>query len=262
MDDAWQTGGPYEYYMGRWSRRAADVFISWLDCRSGLHWLDVGCGSGALSESIAVHQQPAAITAVDSSEGFVRTAQSRLGRIAECRVGNVMSLPLADCTADATVSGLMLNFVPDPGRALAEMRRVTKVGGTVAVYIWDYAGKMEMLRHFWDAAVDLKPEVAGLHESRRFPDSNAEALGRQFQSAGFGDIQTAPIDISTRFANFDDYWLPLLGGQGPAPTFVQTLDEPERVSLRETLRERLHAEPDGAISLQARAWAARGTKQM
>jgi SAM-dependent methyltransferase len=261
MRDSWQTADPYEYYMGRWSYLAAGLFIDWISSPSGLKWLDVGCGSGALSEVIANHQDPAAIIAIDQSEGFVKAAQSRLGKLAECKVGNALSLPLKDSSVDIAVSGLVLNFIPEPDKALGEMSRVTNVGGTVAVYIWDYAGKMELLQHFWDAAVDLKPEAASLHESKRFPESHSNALRIQFENAGFIGVETASLDIITRFADFDDYWRPFLGGQGPAPTFVRTLDESDKASLRESLRERLVAERDGAINLEARAWAAKGAKQ-
>jgi len=163
-----------------------------------------------------------------------------------------------NCSVNIAVSGLVLNFIPEPKKALSEMKRVTDAGGTVAVYLWDYAGKMDFLRHFWDAAVEIKPEVLNLHESKRFPDSNAQALKRLFKKAGFVDIETAPIEITTHFRDFDDYWNPFLGGQGPAPSFVLSLDEDERNKLRNALIARLPTQLDGSISMVARAWAAKG----
>jgi ubiquinone/menaquinone biosynthesis C-methylase UbiE len=258
MKDSWESGDPYEYYMGRWSRLVAESFVDWLSPSSGLNWLDIGCGSGALSEAIINNYAPAALTAIDQSEDFVRTAQQRLGSRAHCRVGNALSLPLDNSSVNIAVSGLVLNFIPEPEKALSEMRRVTDVGGTVAVYLWDYAGKMDFLRHFWDAAVEIKPAALNLHESKRFPDSNAQALKRLFENAGFVDIETTSIEITTHFRDFDDYWKPFLGGQGPAPSFLLSLDEDEKNKLRNKLKARLPTQLDGSISMVARAWAAKG----
>jgi len=258
MKDSWESGDPYEYYMGRWSRLVAESFTDWLSPSSGLSWLDIGCGSGALSEVIISNHKPAVLTAIDQSEDFVKTAQKRLGRRALCRVGNALSLPLDNSSVNIAVSGLVLNFIPEPEKALSEMRRVTDAGGTVAVYLWDYAGKMDFLRHFWDTAVEIKPEAMNLHESERFPDSNAVALKRLFENAGFVDIETQSIEIITHFRDFDDFWKPFLGGQGPAPSFVLSLDEGEKNKLRNSLKARLPTLRDGSISMVARAWAAKG----
>jgi ubiquinone/menaquinone biosynthesis C-methylase UbiE len=192
MKDSWQSGDPYEYYMGRWSSLVARSFIDWLSPSSGLKWLDAGCGSGVLSEAVINNYSPAALTAVDQSEGFVKIAEKRLGSLANCRVGNVLALPLEDSSVQVTVSGLVLNFISDPENALSEMRRVTTHGGTVAVYIWDYAGKMDFLKHFWDAAIALDPTASHLHEGHRFPDSTAKALKELFENTGFVDTETAP----------------------------------------------------------------------
>jgi len=258
MKDSWQAGDPYEYFMGRWSRLVAGLFVEWLSLPSGLRWLDVGCGSGALSEAVIRKYNPIEVVAIDQSEGFVRTAQQRLGSRAKCQTGDALSLPLGDASVDASVSGLVLNFLPAPEKALGEMRRVTKKGGTVAVYIWDYAGTMEFLTYFWDLAVQLNPTAASLHEGRRFPNANAEELSAAFQRAGFVDVETTSVDIMTNFSNFDDYWRPFLGGQGPAPTYVLKLEEAERNKLRDALARRLPSKEDGSILLTARAWAVKG----
>jgi len=258
MRDTWELGDPYEYYMGRWSRLVAQSFVDWLSPFSGLNWLDIGCGSGALSEVIINKCKPVALIAIDQSEEFIRAAQKRLGSWAHCGVGDVLSLPLKEFSVNVTVAGLVLNFIPEPEKALAEMKRVTDVGGTVAVYVWDYAGKMDFLRYFWDAAVELKPEALSLHESRRFPDSNADALKRLFEKAGFVGVETSSFEITTHFRNLDDYWKPFLGGQGPAPSFVLSLDETEKNKLRNALKVRLPAHSDGSISMLACAWAAKG----
>jgi len=258
VKDSWESSDPYEYYMGRWSCLVAQAFVDWLALTSGLNWLDIGCGTGALSEAIINNHKPAALLAIDQSDGFIRTAQKRLGSRAHCSVASALSLPLKAFSVNVTVSGLVLNFIPEPEKALAEMRRVTDVGGTVAAYVWDYAGKIDFLRYFWDAAVELKPEALSLHESRRFPNSNADVLKSLFENAGFVDVETLSIESTTHFRDFDDYWKPFLGGQGPAPSFLLSLDEAEQYRLRSALKARLPTQPDGSISMVARAWAAKG----
>lgn len=259
MKDSWQSGDPYDYFMGRWSRLVADSFTDWLSPSTGLKWLDVGCGSGALSEAVISKHKPVQVTAIDQSEGFVKTAQERLGNLADCKVGNALALPVEDSSVDATVSGLVINFIKEPEKALAEMQRVTRAGGSVATYIWDYARKMEFLNHFWDIAVELNPKVSELHEGHRFPGASADGLKDIFNHVGFVGIEIAPIEIATNFRDFDDFWSPFLGGQGPAPTYVMSLDESDRDKLRDTLVERLPIQVDGSIPMLARAWAARGT---
>jgi SAM-dependent methyltransferase len=166
---------------------------------------------------------------------------------------------MGDASADVVVSGLVLNFVADPAAALAEMARVGGRGATLGAYVWDYAGKMELMRHFWDAAVALDAGAAPLDEGVRFPLCRPEALTGLFDAAGLPQTDVAAIDIATRFASFDDYWQPFLGGQGPAPAYAMSLDEPARTRLRERIRERLPIGPDGSIALTARAWAVRAT---
>lgn len=258
MKDAWQTGDAYDYYMGRWSRRVATAFTAWLSPPNGLTWVDVGCGSGALSEAILYKYKPAKVFAIDQSDGFVTTARKRFGTQAECTVGNALALPLGNSSVNIAVSGLVLNFIPTPEKALAEMQRVTTRGGRVAVYIWDYADRMDFLKYFWDSAVELNPNAVKLHEGRRFPDSNEAGLTDMFQRAGFERIETAPLEITMCFRDFDDYWIPFLGGQGPAPTYVLSLDQSDRDKLRDMLLERLPIQADGSISMLARAWAAKG----
>jgi len=258
IQDAWQSGDPYEYFMGRWSKLVASKFVDWLSPKTGLRWLDVGCGSGALSEAIITRHKPEKVIAIDQSEGFVRTAQQRLGNQVNCKVGNAMSLPLENETINIAVSGLVLNFIPEPGQALLEMRRVTTKGGTVAVYIWDYAGNMAFLKYFWDVVVELNPTASPLHEGRRFLAFNRDQLKDSFSQAGLTEIEITPLEIVTHFIDFEDYWKPFLGGQGPAPSYVAKLTDPERLQLKETLAQRLPINGDGSITLSARAWATKG----
>lgn len=257
ISDTWVRGDPYEQYVGRWSRRVAPQFLSWLNIPAHRRWLDVGCGTGALSAAILDQCSPVSVAGVEPSEGFLEKAKEQLGARVLLRRGSAAEIPLDDRSVDVTVSGLVLNFVPDGRAAVSEMARVTAAGGTIGAYVWDYAGKMELMRHFWDAAVELNPDAAKLDEGARFPVCRPEALTELFASAGLRGTEVTAIDITTSFASFEDYWRPFLGGQGPAPAYAMALDEAARARLRDRIRERIPLQADGSISLTARAWAIR-----
>jgi SAM-dependent methyltransferase len=255
----WASGDFYEPYVGRWSRLVARDFITWLGGAGGRRWLDVGCGTGALSQTIVDRAAPAAVVGIDASAAFVSHAESHIADpCASFRVADAQALPFDPGAFDAAVSGLVLNFVPEPSRMVAEMRRVVRLGGTVALYLWDYAGEMQLMRHFWDAAAALDPAAEPLDEGRRFPIARPEALAALFRDAGLAEVETRAIDVPTVFRDFDDYWTPFLGGTGPAPAYCMSLSDERRAALRERLRARLPARPDGNIHLVARAWAVRG----
>lgn len=256
--DLWAAGDRYEPYVGRWSRRVAPRFVRWLERPGGLRWADVGCGTGALTAAIVEEAAPASVLGIDPSEAFVRYAQAHAPPAAAFRVGDAMALPLADRSVDAAVGGLMLNFVPDPEAALLEMARVTTSDGAVGVYVWDYAGRMELMRAFWDAAAALDASATRLDEGRLFPICSPEPLRELFQGAGLADVRVDAIDVDTTFADFDDYWVPFLGATGPAPAYAMSLTDDRRDALRERLRETLPIAPDGTIPLVARAWACSG----
>ena len=261
ISDTWERGSSYEQYVGRWSRRVAPVFLSWLNLPIGGRWVDVGCGTGALCAAIVDHASPSKVVGIEPSEGFLKLASQALGTRAELQKGSAAQLPLGNATCDAVVSGLVLNFVPDLPGALAEMARVAAPRGTIAAYVWDYAGKMELIRLFWDAAVELDPEAAKLHEGTRFPLCSQTALRAAFESAGLREIDVLAIDVKADFGSYEDYWAPFLGGQGPAPAYAMSLSEANRSRLREKLRSKLKSGSGGAISLTARAWAIRATNQ-
>jgi SAM-dependent methyltransferase len=258
LSDTWERGDPYERYVGRWSRRVAPLFLSWLAIPAGRRWVDVGCGTGALCAAIVDHGSPLSVVGVEPSEGFLAIARARhAGRVVVHR-GSATAIPMGDASVDVVVSGLVLNFVPDQPAALSEMARVTGNGGTIAAYVWDYAEKMELMRFFWDSAVELRPQAAELDERHRFPGCRPDALGELFSGGGLHEVQVTAIDVATPFATFEDYWQPFLGGQGPAPTYAMALDPAARAQLRDRIRERLPIAEDGSISLTARAWAIRG----
>ncbi|MET0508260.1 MAG: class I SAM-dependent methyltransferase [Burkholderiaceae bacterium] len=255
--DPWNLGHPYERYVGRWSRLVAPRFLSWLDVPAGRRWLDLGCGTGALAAAIAVDRAPAAVIGVEPSDGFLQVARGAVPPGVDLRQGGAESIPVADGSVDVVVSGLVLNFIADLDTALGEVRRVAARGALFGAYVWDYADGMEMMRHFWDAASELDPRAAALDEGIRFPLCRPEMLRSALERAGFGAVDTAALDIVTAFTNFDDYWLPFLGGQGPAPGYAMSLDDGTRERLREAIRERLPIGAEGSIRLGARAWAVR-----
>jgi len=259
--DRWAEGDAYEPYMGRWSRLMAGEFLKWLAPPPKLAWIDVGCGTGALSEAIAKNVRPRSLVGIDQSEAYVGFARRRLGANGiEFMPGSAEKLDAKDASFDAAVSGLVLNFVPRPTLAAAEMLRVTRDGGTVAAYVWDYAGKMELIRYFWDTAIELDSSAAAADEAKRFPLCLPGALRELFASAGLGSVEERAIEIDTVFRDFNDYWSPFLGGQGPAPGYAMSLNEERRNKLRERLEERLPIGADGSIRLIARAWAVKGIR--
>jgi SAM-dependent methyltransferase len=257
----WSAGAHYEPYVGRWSRRVADEFVRWLARPPGCDWLDVGCGTGALSSTIVVLARPRKVHAVDSSDAFLDYARHQVDDPSvEFHLGDARALPLDDSCVDVAVSGLVLNFIVPPEDAVREMVRVTRPGGTLAAYVWDYAERMQLMRLFWDAVVALDPAAAALDEGRRFPLCKPEPLQQLFSAAGLRAVSVRAVDVETNFESFDAYWAPFLGGQGPAPGYAMALAEERRSALRERLRALVPAASDGSIRLVARAWAVRGER--
>lgn len=257
--DAWTSGHAYEQYVGRWSRKVARTFLNWLALPGGLAWADIGCGTGALTSAILSGWQPASVNGIDASEGFVSLARQTIpDPRAHFENGDAAGLPWETAWFDAAVSGLVLNFVPEPGAMAREMARVTRPGGTVAVYVWDYAAGMEMMRHFWDAANAVNPQGARYDEGERFPLCQPAPLQTLFESTGLKSVTVRAIEIPTIFENFADYWRPFLGGTGAAPTYLASLNDEAREQIRLRLQRRLAASADGPIQLSARAWAVRG----
>ena len=260
-DGAWVSGAAYEAYIGRWSRLVAGEFIDWLDIPAGSDWLDAGCGTGALCQTILWLVAPRRLKGIDRSANFIAHARTQIqdDRVS-FETADAQALPDTADRYDAVVSGLVLNFIPQPDLAVSEMMRVVKPGGVAAAYVWDYAGKMQLIRHFFDAAAALDPKAVQLDEGRRFPLCQPGPLEELFKSAGLQHVSVRAIDVPTIFIDFDDYWSPFLGGQGPAPGYCMSLSEDMRVKLRERIRAGLPFSSDGSISLVARAWAVRGEK--
>jgi len=258
--DQWAAGSSYEDFMGRWSRRLATEFVSWLRIPGGVHWLDVGCGTGALADAVCSHADPASVVGCDPATPFIEYARehSRDARQSFVIAG-VGSLPRRPGGYGSVTSLLALNFLPDAEEAVHELRSVAAPRATVSACVWDYGDGMLFLRHFWDAAASQDPAASALGEGNRFPRCRRDALTALFRDSGLSDVRCEPIEILTGFVSFDDYWRPFLGGTGPAPSYVASLGADGRAILERKLKEKLRQGPDGTITLTARAWAVRGT---
>ena len=259
--DGWNAGQTYEDFMGRWSRPLAERFVRWLDAPPGGHWLDVGTGTGTLATAICALARPASVVACDPSAPFIESAKERLP---DARVSFVVagtgSLPQCEGGYDAVVSGLALNFFPNPRAAILEQLETARPGGLVGAFVWDYAEGMEFLRHFWDTAAAIEPRAAEVDEGRRFPICTPAALEALFESSGAEEVRGTPLSVPTSFSGFADYWRPFLAGTGPAPSLVSGLSEERRTALAAELRRRLPTKAGGGIELQARAWAVVGRR--
>ena len=255
--DAWAAGDSYDAYMGRWSRQIAPRFLHWLGAGSGLDWLEIGCGTGALSAAVAAHGEPKSLVSIDASEGFISRARANVPdpRVT-FQVGDALELPAAAASMDVVVAALVLNFLPDREQALAEMRRVARPGGMVGFYVWDYpGGGVEFMRAFWTAAVALDSTARDLTEDRRFPFCTREGLCDLARRARLRSVESTPIEAPTVFRDFDDFWRPFTLGAGPAPGYCASLPADARERLRQKLHDSLPRAADGSIALKVRAWA-------
>jgi SAM-dependent methyltransferase len=257
--DNWETGDAYESYMGRWSRPLARSFISWLAPSPRAHWLDVGCGTGALTSAICELADPASVLACDPSEPFIDHSRKTVldGRVSFV-VARAEDLPNGGGAFDYIVSGLVLNFVSNPQRVVACLRQRLRRRGMIAAYVWDYADGIEFLRRFWDEAVALDPTAADLDEGRRFPLCQPEMLKALLLGASLRHVTVDALEIPTRFTDFQDFWKPFLSGTGPAPTYVASIPQEQRDLVRDRLARNVTVEADGSIPLKARAWAVSG----
>jgi SAM-dependent methyltransferase len=248
---AFDDGAAYERFMGRWSRAVGTEFLAWVAPPKAARWLDVGCGTGVFTQLIRDGCAPASIVAVDpSAEQIDHARRQPIAQHADFRVADAMELPFADGSFDVVASALVINFIPDRPRALRQARRVTRPGGLVAKYVWDFAGGratgVPMQRGLKAIGVD-SPRVPGTE------DSTVEALESLFKTAGFRDIATKPIDVSMTFRDFDDYWQSQTPSHHPSTKIIAGLPEQDRQRLRETVSASLPAAADGTITYSARA---------
>lgn len=255
----WGATDAYERYMGRWSRQIAPIFTGWLDLAPGTRWIDIGCGTGVLTSTILATCDPSEVLGIDSSDTFLRSASANVpDPRASFMQGDAQAVPRADDSFDVAVSGLVLNFVPDKNVAILEMARVVRTGGTVALYVWDYAGHMQVMRTFFDVATALDPSAADYDDGVKAPICRPKPLIELLERSGLEDVEVRGIDIAVAFDSFDDYWSPFLGGTGSAPKYCASLDTEARERLKHELQRRLPIGPDGEILLAIRAWATKG----
>jgi ubiquinone/menaquinone biosynthesis C-methylase UbiE len=259
--DAFDDAAGYERYVGRWSRFIAAKFVDWLEVGSGKVWLDVGAGTGVLTQVILDRAAPEKVVAIDISDRYLAYARQAVpDPRAEFIVGDAANIGSEMPSFDAVVAGLVLNFVPIPADAVRGMREAVKSGGTVAAYVWDYGDCMEMMRHFWDAAMSVDPVAREFKAQTQYAICNPDSLRVLFEAAELRNVETAPIDIPTTFADFDDFWQPFLGAQGSISKFFRSRDDAGKEAIRRRLLEQLPISADGTIPLTARAWAVKAIR--
>jgi SAM-dependent methyltransferase len=256
----WSGGDAYEQYMGRWSRQIAPLFLDILNPPRDAEWVDIGCGTGVLSSAILRNCAPKRVAGIEPSAAFVEAANSQIDDSRfHCQPGSAEALPYNDDAFSAAVSGLVLNFVKDKEKSVAEMVRVTSPGGIVALYVWDYAGHMQIMRYFFDTAIELDEGARKFDDGYNAPICRPRPLSHLFERAGLIDIKVASLDISAAFESFEDYWSPFLGGTGSAPKYCTSLSPEAQARLKENLRAQVPIGPDGEILLAVRAFAVKGT---
>lgn len=251
----------YERFMGRWSRLVAPKLVDFTDVPDLGRFLDVGSGTGALAFALAEGKPQAHVRGIDPSKEYVEYASTRnpFPNRVSFETGDAQQLRLADASFDASLSLLVFNFIPDPQRALREVRRVTKPGGNISAAVWDYGEGMRMLRAFWDGAVSINAKAEGLDE-RHMPLCRAGELSELWRQGGLENVHEQPLTITMRFASFVDYWGAFLLGQGPAGAYVRTLSRDQVHSLRDEVKSRVSpSAEDLPIALSARAWSVCGT---
>jgi SAM-dependent methyltransferase len=259
MSDAtvlFSDGKGYERHMGRWSRLVGATFLAWLDAPPGLHWLDVGCGNGAFTEELVTRCAPAAVTAIDPSDGQLAFARTRPElKMVDFRNAGAQELPFPNASFDAAVMALVISFVPDPAHAVHEMARVAKPGGIVATYMWDFA----------TAGAPVSPVIAAVKSlgldaplPPRTEASHSEVLHDLWKGAGLEAIEARPIGITVSFPSFDDFWESNCLPVGPLGRAIEAMSPATKERLRERLCEQIPIAADGSVAFESRANAIKG----
>ena len=251
----YDDGAAYERMMGNWSRLAGEIFLDWLAPRPGLRWIDIGCGNGAFTELLVERCAPAEVQGIDPSEAQLAFARTRpAARMAEFRQGDAMALPFSEDRFDAAVMALVIFFVPDPAKGVAEMVRVVRPGGTVATYAWDMLGGGFPLE-------PIQAEMRAMGLTPVLPPSSGasrmEALRSLWTGAGLDAVETREITVQRTFADFDDFWTTSLLAASVRPT-VAAMAPGDVELLKTRVRARLPADAAGRITYGARANAIKG----
>jgi SAM-dependent methyltransferase len=240
----------------------AKAFVTWFDVSKKGRWLDVGCGTGALTAAVLNAADPIAVKGVDPSADFLNSAKDQIfDTRAHFEVGDACALQASSGEFEAVVAGLVLNHLPDPSLAVREMVRTARSGGAVGAYVWDYDGEMQLIRLFWDAVAAIDPEAKATDPRPHYPICKPDPLRSMFREAGLIEVNAEAIDLPMAFRDFDDYWRPhMMKGPGVSQRYVSALQDEHRDLLREQLLHMLPISADGTINLTGRAWAVRGTK--
>jgi ubiquinone/menaquinone biosynthesis C-methylase UbiE len=248
----------YEVMMGRWSKRLAAPFLDFAKIDDAHKVLDVGCGTGSLIQSILDRTQRTQIVGIDPAQAFIDYSRTRFSdERATFDCGSALKLPYPDASFDHALSLLVFQFLPEPGTAASEMRRVTRTGGTVAACTWDRTGQ-EFSDVFWEECVRMDPS-AEVKAQRPKVCNQVGQLSELWRATGFQGVEEITLEMRTDFTCFDDFWLPYTKGVGPQGMYVASLSPERREFLRDTLRKRLVGDRDRPISLRAAALAVRGT---
>lgn len=253
------AGAGYEHFMGRWSRLLAPHYIAFAGVKNGDRVLDVGTGTGSVASTVEASMPASRIVGIDPSAGFIAYARksAKSARV-HYEVGDAQALNLKDASFDNTLALLVMNFIPDPGKAINEMRRVTRPQGIVSACVWDYDQGMQMLRFFWDEAIALDPAIEPRDE-RHMKLSRQGQLGDLWRTAGLINVKEQPLVIDQAYSSFGDYWESFTKGAGPGGAYVVSLPEDRRRLLEARMRKRLLGyRADGSFTLTARAWCVRG----
>jgi SAM-dependent methyltransferase len=253
-------GPAYEIFLGRWTRRLAEALIDFARFPATGDLLDAGCGTGSLAAAMAARWPGRCVTGIDLAPSYIDFARTKAadGR-PRYEIGDLCQLPYDDGSFTGTAAQLVLNFVSDPDLAIRELRRVTRPGGVVTAAVWDFRGGLVYQHLFWHIAALLDPAAAAIRD-RLFstPLALPDGLLRLFTMNGFVKLERASLTIRMDYADFADYWRPLLGGQGPVGTYAARLAPEPRAKIEEAVRRAyLAGGPDGPRSLTATAWAVR-----
>jgi SAM-dependent methyltransferase len=254
-------GAAYELFLGRCTKRLAKPLLDFAEFSTAGALLDVGTGTGSLAFAMAARWPGRKVLGIDTAAPYIAYARSQAtGSLPVFEIGDAVGLHGEDASFAGAAAQLVLNFVPKADLAVSEMRRVTKSGGTVVAAVWDFRGGLVYQRLFWDTAAGIDPR-AGIARDRLFstPLALPDGLPKLFDAAGLNQVQRGSITIRMDYANFEDYWRPLLGGQGPVGTYVTSLPADLLCRIEEAVRGAYCAgAPDGERSLTATAWAVRG----
>jgi SAM-dependent methyltransferase len=254
----WNDALGYEAYVGHWSRAIAPRFLSWLALPTGLKWLDVACGTGALTSAILARCGPEEVVGLDASADYLAAArQSCQDPRVQFVVGDANILSLPSTTFDVSVCGLALNFIAYD-RALAEQHRVIRSGGTIAAYVWDYAGEYEFARRFWDAALSIDSRAAAYDPGRKATICSEQNLYAALVAAGCTSVETSVFDDSGEFPSREAYWHSFDGRQGSTSEYLLLLTDEQRLRLQASLLSTMN--PHGPVRLKVRALAVKGIR--